>query len=93
MNLTDRQKAYWRANLRITGALLASWVLITFGAGYFARELNEYTFLGFPLAFYIFSQGALIAFLAIIGIHVRLTRRLDRRFGVAERKWRHAGKD
>ena len=86
MKLTRRHRIYWRINLILTASLLAVWFLITFVTGYFARELNEYSFLGFPLSFYIFSQGALIVFLIIIGIYVWVMNRLDRRFGVAERR-------
>lgn len=86
MKLTRRHRIYWRINLILTASLLAVWFLITFVTGYFARELNEYSFLGFPLSFYIFSQGALIVFLVIIGIYVWVMNRLDRRFGVAERR-------
>ena len=49
-------------------------------------ELNEFSFLDFPLGFYIFAQGALIAFLLIIGIYVRVMNRLDREYGVAEKR-------
>ncbi len=86
MKLTRRHRIYWRINLILTASLLAVWFLITFVTGYFARELNAYSFLGFPLSFYIFSQGALIVFLIIIGIYVWAMNRLDRRFGVAERR-------
>ncbi len=86
MKLTRRQKAYWKLNLRLTASLLLIWFAIIFGSGIFAKTLNEYTFLGFPLAFYIFSQGALVVFLIIIGFYVWAMNRLDRRFGVAERR-------
>lgn len=86
MKLTHRHRTYWRINLALTASLLAVWFVVTFVTGYFARELNEYSFLGFPLSFYIFSQGALIAFLLIIGIYVWVMNWLDQRFGVAERR-------
>lgn len=74
------QRDYWRKNQVLTGSLLAAWFLITFGGGYFARELNAVNFLGFPLGFYLFAQGALIAFLIIIGIYVWAMQRLDARY-------------
>ncbi|NMG04151.1 DUF4212 domain-containing protein [Azoarcus taiwanensis] len=86
MKLTRRHRVYWRINLILTASLLMVWFLISFVTGYFARELNEYSFLGFPLSFYIFSQGSLIVYLLIIGIYVWVMNRLDRRFGVAERR-------
>lgn len=84
MKLTARHRAYWRANLLLTTGLLSIWFAVTFVSAYFAQPLNEYTFLGFPLSFYIFSQGAIIVFLVIIGIYVWAMNRLDRKYGVAE---------
>ncbi len=86
MKLTDRHRAYWRCNLWLTLSLLTIWAGVTFVAGYFAVELNEFSFLGFPLGFYVFAQGTLIAYLAIIAIYVIAMKRLDRRYGVSERR-------
>jgi putative solute:sodium symporter small subunit len=86
MKLTDKHRAYWRLNCYLTTSLLLIWFGVTFVTGYYARVLNEYTFLGFPLGFYIFSQGAIVVFLIIIGFYVWAMNRLDRRFGVAERR-------
>lgn len=86
MELTARHRAYWRLNLLLTGALLLLWFSGTFVAGYYAIELNELSFLDFPLGFYFFAQGALIAYLLIIAAYVRIMNRLDRRYGVSERR-------
>lgn len=86
MRLTARHRAYWRANLLLTAVLLSIWFGVSFVTAYFARELNEYSFLDFPLGFYIFAQGAIIVFLVIIGIYVWAMSRLDRKYGVAERR-------
>ena len=84
-HLTAAQRAYWRRNLLLTLGLLAVWFSVTFVAGYFADELNTVTFLGFPLGFYIFAQGALVVYLVIIVIYVIVMNRLDRRYGLGER--------
>jgi len=84
MKLTARHHTYWRHTRLLTMALLALWVIVTFVAGYFARELNGTIFLGFPLGFYVFAQGALIAYLVIIAIYVWAMERLERRYGAAE---------
>ncbi len=86
MKLTARHRAYWRINLLLTSGLLTVWFAVSFVTVFFARELNEFEFLGFPLGFYIFSQGAIIVFLVIIGIYVWAMNRLDRKYGVAERR-------
>lgn len=86
MDLTPRHRAYWRRNLWLTATLLTVWFAGTFVAGYYADELNDVSFLGFPLGFYIFAQGSLIAYLVLIGIYVIVMNWLDRRYGVSERR-------
>ncbi len=86
MELSERHLTYWRRNLMLTGTLLAIWFVGTFVAGYYAEELNTLSFMGFPLGFYVFAQGSLIAYLVIIGIYVRVMNRMDRRYGVSERR-------
>jgi putative solute:sodium symporter small subunit len=84
MQLSERHREYWRRNLRVTAVLLAIWFLVTFVPVYFARPLNEITFLGWPLAFYMGAQGALIVYVIIIGYYARVMNRLDREYGVSE---------
>jgi len=82
MQVSDKQLAYWRRNLLVTAILLAIWFVVTFVTSFYARELNEITFLGFPLGFYMGAQGSLLIYLAIIGFYARYMNRLDERFGI-----------
>lgn len=84
MELTARHKEYWHRNLVITVTLLAIWFIVTFVIGYFAREVNQMTFLGFPLAFYMGAQGALVIYVLIIWYYARYMNRLDREYDVHE---------
>ncbi len=84
MQLAEKRKAYWRRNLRMTALLLLIWFAVTFVASYFARELNEFSFLGFPLGFYMGAQGSLIIYLAIVWYYARYMNKLDREFGFEE---------
>lgn len=83
MQLTERHRQYWSKNLRITGILLAIWFLVTFGVGYFARDLN-FSFFGWPFSFWVGAQGALIVYVFIIWYYARIMNRLDQEHGVAE---------
>jgi putative solute:sodium symporter small subunit len=83
MTLTERQREYWRKNLRITAVLMVIWFLVTFGVGYFARDLN-FTFFGWPFSFWVGGQGALIVYVLMIWYYARTMNRLDQEFGVAE---------
>jgi putative solute:sodium symporter small subunit len=84
MQLTERHQEYWRKNLVITAILLFVWFLVTYVEGWYARELNSITFLGFPLGFYMSAQGSLIIYVVIIGIYARYMNKLDVEYGVHE---------
>lgn len=71
---------HWQSNLRITGLLLGVWFLVTFVLGFYAREL-DFSFFGWPFSFWVAAQGALIAYIAIIGFYAWYMNRLDRRAG------------
>ena len=73
---TDRRATYWRRNLRITAVLLCVWFLVTFVAAFFAREL-DFAFFGWPFSFWVAAQGALLVYLALIGVYAWLMNRLD----------------
>ena len=84
MELTARHEEYWRKNLVITAILLFIWFLATFVEGWYARELNSYTFLGFPLGFYMSAQGSLIIYVVLIFIYARYMNALDKTYNVDE---------
>jgi putative solute:sodium symporter small subunit len=84
MQLTEKHKQYWRKNLRLTGALLAIWFVITFVIGWYARDLQSITFLGFPFPFYMGAQGALLIYLILVGYYAYCMDKLDREYGVQE---------
>jgi putative solute:sodium symporter small subunit len=84
MQLTEKHKQYWRKNLRLTGALLAVWFAVTFVIGWFARDLQSITILGFPLSFFMGAQGALLIFVILVGYYAYRMDKLDREYGVNE---------
>ena len=84
MQLTEKHHEYWRKNLVITAILLFVWFVVTFVEAWFARELNQYSFLGFPLGFYMSAQGSLAIYVLLIGIYAYYMNRLDIEYGVDE---------
>jgi putative solute:sodium symporter small subunit len=82
-SVIEMRRVYWQKNLRITGILLAVWFFITFVLGYFARELS-FNFFGWPFAFWVGAQGALVVYVAIIWFYGRYMNKLDEQFGVQE---------
>lgn len=84
MELTDKHREYWRKNLVITAILLAVWFVATFIEAWFARDLNNISFLGFPLGFYMSAQGSLAIYVVVIGIYAWYMNKLDIEYGVDE---------
>ena len=77
----QRRAALWRSTRRLTLALLAVWFGVTFAAIFFARELAGLTLFGWSVSFYIAAQGALLAYLAIVGIYALVMKALEARAG------------
>jgi putative solute:sodium symporter small subunit len=81
----ERQRAYWRLNLLVIGALLAVWLAVSFGAAIaFADGLDRVSFAGVPLGFWLGQQGAVLVFVALVLVYLVLMNALDRAFGVYE---------
>ena len=83
MQLTEKHKQYWNINLKMSAFLLSIWFVSTFVMGWYARELNEFTFIG-PLGFYMSAQGSLIIYVAIIWYYAHYMNNLDKEYGVHE---------
>lgn len=84
MQLSPKHQEYWRKNLVVTAILLAIWFIATFVVGWNARELNNITFLGFPLGFYMAAQGSLIIYVLVIGAYALYMKKLDKQYDVDE---------
>jgi len=83
LELTEKHKEYWRKNVTITITLLAIWAIVTYGIGFFARDLN-FNFFGWPFSFWVGAQGAPAIYVALIGFYAWYMNRLDKEYGVHE---------
>ena len=85
MNLQERRKAYWRANLRILAILMSIWFTVSFGCGIlFVDQLNQIKLGGFRFGFWMAQQGSIYVFLVLIFVYVRFMNKLDRKFRFEE---------
>jgi putative solute:sodium symporter small subunit len=84
MQLTERHNEYWHKNLVITAILLFIWFVVTFVEAWYARELNQFSFLGFPLGFYMSAQGSLAIYVILIGVYAWYMNKLDKEYEVDE---------
>jgi putative solute:sodium symporter small subunit len=83
MQSDSRRQEYWSRNLRITAILLALWFVSTFVIGWYARDLS-FNFFGWPFAFWVGAQGALVLYVWIIWYYASYMNKLDKEFGVDE---------
>ena len=78
-------KAYWQANLRLMGWLLAIWFIVSYGCGIlFVDELDTIRLGGFKLGFWFAQQGSIYVFVVLIFYYVWKMNKLDREFDVEE---------
>lgn len=84
MQLSQKHIDYWRKNLVITAILVSIWFFVTYVIGYYAIDLKDVTFLGFPIAFYMGAQGSLIIYVLIIWFYASYMNKLDLEYGVHE---------
>ena len=79
--MEDRNKKYWKANLKIVLSLLLIWFLASFGFGIILSEsLDKIKIGGFKLGFWFAQQGSIYIFVVIIFLYVWLMKRLDEKF-------------
>ena len=77
----DRSKAYWKADIRLIGGLLAIWALVSFGGGILVVEFfNRFDFFGLPLGFWIAQQGAIYVFVVLIFVYAIRMDKLDKKY-------------
>jgi putative solute:sodium symporter small subunit len=71
------RRQHWQKTRRMTALLLMLWLLTSFCAVFFARELTGLSVFGWPLSFYLAAQGASLVYLAILAVYAWRMRRLD----------------
>ena len=84
MQVSERTRTYWRRNLVLTAVLLSIWFVVTYVMAWFAPQLNQFHFFGFPLGYYMAAQGSLVIYVLLIAFYAWRMNRLDREYGVHE---------
>jgi putative solute:sodium symporter small subunit len=69
--------SFWLKTRRWTLALLAAWLLVNLCVPWFARDLDRFSFLGFPLGYWLAAEGALLVYALLIAIYVVVMDRLE----------------
>jgi len=64
-------------HLRLKAALLLVWGLVSFGVCFFARDL-QMAVAGWPLGYWVASQGAVFVFMAVVVVYAGAMTRFER---------------
>jgi putative solute:sodium symporter small subunit len=83
MQLTEKHRQYWQANLKLSGILLAIWFVVTFVLAWFARDLS-FSFFGWPMAFFMAAFGSPLIYVGLIWFYAKRMNQLDAKFDVEE---------
>ena len=71
---------YWRKTLRLSGSLLAVWLLVTLGVGWFGRDM-EFLLFGWPFGFWVTAQLSLVVYCVLVWFYALAMDRLDQEHG------------
>ena len=81
----DSQRAeHWQRTKKLMFITLTIWFIFSFVVHWFADALNAYSFLGFPLGFYMAAQGSEVIFVILIFWFARAQHKIDQETGFAE---------
>ena len=75
---------YWQRTSSLMWIMMALWIFFSFIVHMFVTPLNGIKIFGFPLGFYMASQGSLIVFVVMLFWFSKSQDNIDREEGVAE---------
>ncbi len=81
---TQDHAGYWEKTRNLMFFVLGLWLFFSFVIHFFVVPLNNIVILGFPLGFYMSSQGSLIAFVVMLFWFASRQNAIDEESGVAE---------
>ena len=82
--MSNKEK-HWDKTKSLMIITLAIWFLFGYVIFMFGSSLNEGSFLGYPLAYYMCAQGSIIAFVILIFWFANRQEKIDEEFGFQER--------
>ena len=65
-SLSETRQRHWARTRNLTILVLVIWAIFAFVVPGYAKALDAYSFLGFPLGYYFCVQGSLIVFVLLI---------------------------
>ena len=79
-----QREIHWSRTRTLMIVHLTIWFIFSFVVHWIAPALNKFSFMHFPLGFYMAAQGALVVFVVQLFVFVKQQDTVDRECGMAE---------
>ena len=81
---SEKRRLHWEKTRNLTILVLVIWFIVSFVVHWFAKGLNEMSFIGFPFGYYLAVQGSLIIFVLLIFFQNWRQDKIDDESGLGE---------
>ena len=81
----SNKERHWEKTKGLMILTLSIWFIFSIVIFMFGESLNNGSFLGYPLAYYMCAQGSIIIFVVLIFWFANRQEKIDEEFGFAER--------
>ena len=81
----SNEERHWEKTKGLMMLTLAIWFVFSIVIFMFGESLNNGSFLGYPLAYYMCAQGSIVIFVVLIFWFANRQEKIDEEFGFAER--------
>ncbi|MDC3060956.1 DUF4212 domain-containing protein [Candidatus Pelagibacter sp.] len=81
----SNKERHWEKTKGLMMLTLGIWFIFSIVIFMFGESLNNGSFLGYPLAYYMCAQGSIIIFVVLIFWFANRQEKIDEEFGFAER--------
>ena len=81
----SNKERHWEKTRGLMMLTLTIWFIFSIVIFMFGESLNNGSFLGYPLAYYMCAQGSIIIFVVLIFWFANRQEKIDEEFGFAEK--------
>ena len=81
----SNKERHWEKTKGLMKVTVGIWFIFSIVIFMFGESLNNGSFLGYPLAYYMCAQGSIIIFVVLIFWFANRQEKIDEEFGFAER--------
>ncbi len=82
----SNKERHWEKTKGLMFLTLAIWFVFSIVIFMFGESLNNGSFLGYPLAYYMCAQGSIIIFVVLIFWFANRQEKIDEEFGFGEKE-------